>query len=438
MPTGEPASADVAAVAAAARRVLAGNRQRGRSAWQGRAYDFVCPSRASYPFQWFWDSAFHAIALLHVDPELAKQELRCLLQGARPDGFIPHMLLWEKAHHEAALREYSIVLAHPFHTATIQPPVLARAIRRVYEATGDDAFLKQVLPPTLRFFRWLKAYRDPDDDHLIAIIQPDESGLDASPKYDVLMGLGGLGADPLAPHLSAAMNRLFGAYAAGRDDPGGLLGLDVFNWEDVMVNTIYADGLDCLGRLCRAAGYPPAVAAEFEGRARRVAAALLDKCWDDRAGVFWDLYGHDERPARTLTFSSLFPLALPSLDRAIARRLVEEHLLNEREFWLPYPVPSVAATEPSFDPKWSTGVTWRGPTWVNINWYLYWGLRAHGYADVAGELARRTIAMVAIGGVREFFNPYTAEGQGAVDFGWTALVLDLIHGERLGESAVGD
>ena len=60
-------------VAADARRVLAGNRQRGISAWAGQRYDFVCPSPTTYPFQWFWDSGFHAIALLHVDPELAKQ-----------------------------------------------------------------------------------------------------------------------------------------------------------------------------------------------------------------------------------------------------------------------------------------------------------------------------------------------------------------------------
>ena len=93
-------------IAAEARRVLAGNRQTGISGWDGKRYDFVCPSGSTYPFQWLWDSGFHAIALLHVDPELARQEIRCLLQGAQPDGFIPHMLLWEKSAHEAALKEY--------------------------------------------------------------------------------------------------------------------------------------------------------------------------------------------------------------------------------------------------------------------------------------------------------------------------------------------
>ncbi len=430
-PSTRHADLDAGAVAEQARRVLAGNRQRGTSGWDGRVYDFVCPSPATYPFQWLWDSAFHAIALLHVDPELAKQEIRCLLQGAQPDGFIPHMLLWEKAHHEAALNEYSIVLAHPYYTATVQPPVLARAIWRIWEATKDVVFLAEVLPPTMRFFRWLKAYRDPDDDHLIAVIQPDESGLDASPKYDVLMNLHELAPEKVHAHLTANMDRLFGEYHAFREDPGRLPGMDVFNWEDVMVNTIYADGLQLLGTLCRAAGYPPAEAAEFERRSRRVLSALEEQCWDDRAGVFWDLYGYEEQRAHTLTFTSLFPLILGSLDKGMVRRLVEEHLLNEREFWLPFPVPSVAATEPSFDPEHRTDVTWRGPTWVNVNWYLYWGLREHGYHDIARELARRTVAMVANGGIREFFNPYTAEGQGAPDFGWTTLVLDLIHAERL-------
>src|SRR6266851_5585488 len=111
---------DVSAVAADARRVLQANRQQGVSDWGRRAYNFVCPSSRSYPFQWLWDSSFHAIALLCVDHELAKQEIRCLLQGAQPDGFMPHILLWEKKFHAPALEEYSIVLADPFYTATVQ------------------------------------------------------------------------------------------------------------------------------------------------------------------------------------------------------------------------------------------------------------------------------------------------------------------------------
>jgi len=286
--------------------------------------------------------------------------------------------------------------------------------------------VREVLPPIRRFFRWLKAYRDPDDDSLIAIIQPDESGLDASPKYDRLMRIASGPPEETLPQLRQSMKRLFEAYAPHRADPARIPALDVFNWEDVMVNAIYADGLRCLAKLTDL----PREAEEFDARADLVCAALEAKCWDERTGVFWDLAGWDEEPAKVLTFSSLFPLILEDLDPSKAKRLVDDHLLNEREFWLPYAVPSVAATELSFDPKWRTKSTWRGSTWVNVNWYLYWGLRAHGRADIATELAERTVRMMASGGTREFYDPFTGEGQGARDFGWSTLVLDLIAAER--------
>src|SRR5437016_254204 len=422
--------ADWKRVAADARRVLASNRQRGISAWGGRRYDFVCPSPTRYPFQWFWDSAFHAIALVQVDPALAKQEIRCLMQGARPDGFIPHMLLWEKSAHDAALREYSITLADPFYTATIQPPVVARAVLRIYEATGDSEFVREVLPPIRRFFRWLKAYRDPDDDSLVAIIQPDESGLDASPKYDALMGIAPESTEETLPQLQRSMQRLYDAYVPYRSEPARIPALDVFTWEDVMVNAIYADGLRCLAKLTAVAGDPGHEAEEFSARAERVRRALEAKCWDEDAGVFWDLAGWAEKPARTLTFACLFPLILEDLDPRKAERLVDEHLLNEKEFWLPYPIPSVAASERAFDPGWRAKTTWRGPTWVNVNWYLYWGLRAHGRGDIASHIVERTIAMIDKSGIREFYDPRSGEGEGARDFGWTTLVLDLVAAEH--------
>lgn len=420
--------AEASGVAAEARRVLKGNRQSGTSDWDGMQYDFVCPSPTHYPFQWFWDSAFHAIALLHVDPELAKQELRCLMQGAQPDGFIAHMLLWEREAHAHWLKEeYSIRLAHPYFTATIQPPVVVRAVERIFEATGDAAFVREMLPPMARFFDWLARVRDPDHDGLVAIIQPDESGLDASPKYDQAMAIPHDPPTDTLPTLRSSMQRLFTAYQDAAPEAQPLL--DVFVFEDVMMNSIYADGLRALAKLSRAVGAPDAD--RFERAAKRTLDALMAKCWDRTAGVFWDLSGATEEQARVLTFTSLFPLILPDLDPGVAKRLVHEHLLNEEEFWLPYPVPSVAANEDTFDPTWQTKTTWRGPTWVNVNWYLYWGLRAHGFDDVASELARRTVAMQARGGIREFYDPFTAEGYGATDFGWSCLSLDLIAAEKL-------
>src|SRR5205823_3796367 len=117
--------AEIDKVVAESKRVLLGNHHSGISAWDGKLYECTYPSPTSYPFQWFWDSAFISIALLHVDPALAKREITCLLQGVQPDGFMPHMLLWEKSSYLHWLEdEYSIRLAHPFYTGTTQPPVV--------------------------------------------------------------------------------------------------------------------------------------------------------------------------------------------------------------------------------------------------------------------------------------------------------------------------
>jgi glycogen debranching enzyme len=119
------------------------------------------------------------------------------------------------------------------------------------------------------------------------------------------------------------------------------------------------------------------------------------------------------------------PLTLDDLLRGMVGRLVPDHLLNEAKFWLPYGLPSVAASEPSFEPGFRSGLIWRGPTWVDTNWFLIKALRAHGYPEAATELTARTMKMLDRAGIRECFNPYTAEGYGAEAFGWSTLVLDL-------------
>jgi len=413
--------ADKARLIEEAKQVLMNNRHRGVSTWGNRSFDFICPSNVTYPFQWLWDSCFHAIALAHFDVALARQQFVGLMQAAQPDGFIPHIILWEREKYPEQIAAYNIAMLNDYLTAISQPPVLAQAIERVYLAEPDAAFLASVLPTTQAYYRWWLEQRDPDHDYLVAIIQPDESGLDALPAYDALLQMPSVDREGLRQ----AMQRLFAAYAPLRHDPAALLASDVFVVEDVMVNSFYAQGLRALARLCRIAG-EAARAAEFDTLAARVENALVEKCYDERVGAFFNLDGMRERPARVLTATSLFPLILEHLPAAIARRLVEEHLHNPAEFWLPYPVPSVAASEPSFDPEARTGLLWRGSTWVNFNWALVGGLRAHGYTQLAEELIARTIEMVARGGWREYYNPYTAQGYGAPNFGWTTLVLEWL------------
>ena len=101
-----PSAATADFVRREAARILTQNRRVGHAAWNGHDYAYVVPSPNSYPFQWFWDSCFHTIALTHVNLDWAREELVTLLHGAQPNGFIPHQILWEKDRYpEAAARQ---------------------------------------------------------------------------------------------------------------------------------------------------------------------------------------------------------------------------------------------------------------------------------------------------------------------------------------------
>ena len=231
-----------------------------------------------------------------------------------------------------------------------------------------------------------------------------------------------------------AMRELFAAYGrdrAGRDPDEDLSPYGLFAWQDVLVNSIYASSARALARLLGERGRIDD-AADWSQTAATTTAALLRDCWDESTGAFYDTHlsavaegaGLGRTQVKVLTVSSLFPLILADLPTDVAARLVA-HLTDESEFWLPYPVPSVAATEATFEPHFTTEAIFRGPSWVNLNWYLWDGLRTHGYDDVANELAHRTRSMVARSGLRECYDPYDATGYGARDFSWSSLVLDM-------------
>ena len=264
-----------------ARRILLSNLRQGVADWNGKEYSFVCPSLTGYPFQWFWDSCFHAIALLHLDPEQAKKEMRSLMSGAQPSGFIPHIIFWEMEKQPDFLSRNIVGMTEPYYSATIQPPIIAYAVARVYRATGDEEFLAEALPILTAYYRYLREARDPDNDGLIAAIQPEEAGTDCSPKYDEILGLEELSNRGFI----TALRKVYAAYETLRHDDHAVLAADIFHVEDVLVNSIYCFSMRALARLhAESAGEDSPEAAEFNREADKTLNALVEKCWTRRQG----------------------------------------------------------------------------------------------------------------------------------------------------------
>jgi hypothetical protein len=405
----------------AARALYDRNRQQGVAPWCGLEYDFVCPSTGTYPFQWFWDSCFHTVVLAHFDRDRARAEIRSLLANAQPDGFVAHVTFWQRERYQELLSTYAIAYRTPYLSDCIQPPVLAEAVAAAARGEGGDAFLAQVLPKAVAYFEWLDRRRDPDRDGLIATLQPDESGLDHTPKYDAYLGI------ERVEHaeFTRAWERVAGPYAEVGRDHDRMFALDRFVCADVLVNTIYAENQRVLADLLERAGDASA-AARFRSGADRTVRALVEQCYDAEAGLFYDMVGRDGRGRlRVNTVSSLLPLLL-DIPRDAAEALIRQ-IEDPHKYGAPFPVPSTALDEPGYrTPTADSKLVWRGPVWINTNWYLARGLRRHGREDLARVVEDRSAALVERSGFREYYDPFSGEGFGAMGFSWTALALDML------------
>jgi hypothetical protein len=360
----------------------------------GVSFAYTRPSPERYRWQWYWDSCFAAMAWRHFDPARSRAELETLLAAARPDGFIGHTIFWEHPVSGARALYYNVIHHDDFMTATIQPPALAFAWRM---SVGDPALEPRIVAHQAT----VTAERDLEGDGLLWILQPDESGLDASPQFDPIWRHEAQGLPGFVELVRRNREREFRieAVRAGGDPVVC----------EVMTNVIHG-----LSRL--ALGLPS------------ITPALIARCYDESSGLFLPAVSPAFKERIPLTWAALSPLALPDLPDEIAHRLVA-YLFDERRFWTAVPAPSVALDEPSFSLREHfDGLRryWRGPTWVNSSWLLWRGLVRLGYEAQAATLAGAITDTLSREGLREFYDPHDGRGMGATDFAWSALALELL------------
>jgi hypothetical protein len=388
--------ADSAAIRALCERTLQQNWLEGVRAADGARFAYTRPSPSHYPWQWFWDSCFAAITWRHFDLSRSRAELETLLAAQREDGFIGHTIFWSGPPRDLRRFTYNVVSRSATMTSSIQPPALAWAWRI---AVGDP----REVPGIVAQHRWLAANRDLDGDGLLWIVQPDESGLDASPQFDVVWGSRCHSRPGFV--LLVRRNRRLGYDLRRIAADGGPVCCEV------MTNVLYG-----LSRL--ALGEPS------------ITPVIVERMYDERTGLFWPCARPRLSHPPALTWAALSPLALPDLPEPIGRRLVEEHLLDPQRFWLPVLPPSVSASDRTFSVRDALipGIRryWRGPTWINAAWLVWLGLVRLGYEDRARELADRVAGAVLGSGLHEYYNPYTGRGMGTAGFAWSTLVMELI------------
>ena len=143
----------------------------------GVHYAYTVPEPGPLPVAVVLGLVLRAIAWRRFDPARSRARAR-VAAGRRsaPDGFIGHTIFWQRpaARQPRAHLQRHLARRAPM-TASIQPPLLAWAWSI---AVGDPARGAADRPPA----RLARAHRELEGDGLLWIMQPDESGLDASPS----------------------------------------------------------------------------------------------------------------------------------------------------------------------------------------------------------------------------------------------------------------
>jgi hypothetical protein len=116
------------------------------------AHDVISmPDKWEYPWFAAWDLAFHTVALAHVDPQFAKDQLvlMCREWYMHPNGAMP---------------------AYEWAFSDVNPPVHAWAALRVFRIDGsrDREFLERIFQKLLLSFAWWTNRKDEDGDFLFA------------------------------------------------------------------------------------------------------------------------------------------------------------------------------------------------------------------------------------------------------------------------------
>jgi glycogen debranching enzyme len=339
---------------------------------QGRiAYEAMMPSKLSYVGLWLWDSAMHALAYRHVDPELARNQIRAMLACQLDDGMLP-----DAVYDEGVIA----TIDHPISAEVTKPPILAWAALKLHESDPDPEFLAEIYIPLVRWNAWWFAMNDDDVDGLAQYNHPYSSGLDDNPLWDYGMPVE-------SPDLNTYLCVQMGSLA----EIAEVLGIDF-------------------------------EARMWRKRASAIVKRMINDMWDEESGLFRAL--HEENAVPVVTPFNLYPLWTGQLPNEIRERLLN-HLTNPDTFWGNYSLPSVAFNDAHFDPQ----TMWRGPVWVNINYFFIEALKQIGEIELANQLREKTLNLImSHDSIYEYYNALSGDppDTAADVFGWTAAVfIDL-------------
>ena len=357
---------------------------------------YTAPNRVRYPWQWLWDSCFHALIWAELGDDRGLDELAQVLGAADASGCVPHMIYQlDPRHHEEFWGRQGA-------SSITGPPMYGHALAELHRRGAHVP--ERLVAAAAEGLEFLLHRRGRHvDSGLVLLCHPWESGADNDPRWDDFCEGGfeerrwyerkgellrtverSAGGAPLAnPKFSAAS--------------AGFSALVAFNALELA---------DATGALEVTA-------------ARRLADAVRAR-WDGDLRSYTDAGAAAPGSGRIRTAYGLLGLLTESdPERAAA---VAADLGDSRAYGGACGPTGVHRGEPAFSPR----TYWRGPSWPQLDYLLWLGLRRAGQDAAATAVARATVAGAEKSGLAEYWDSDDGTGLGAIPQSWAGLALLMV------------
>lgn len=350
---------------------------------------FCVPHLRTYPYQWLWDSCFHAVVWCHLgEHDRAVAELRSAFRHQHDSGFVPHVQY-------GADDRLADFWGCRWTSSITQPPMYGHALAVLARSGGDvPVDLLERATAGLRFLLDSRA-RD-DRSGLVTIVHPWESGADDSPRWDRWCG------ESFDP---ARWYRVKGELLTTvvRDRGGSPLANPGFGAAPAGFNALVA--------------FNALELSELTGDARLRAAAqelgdALAQRWSTSEETWIDAGPAALNSGRIRTLDALLPVLVDTgrTEEVLGR------VVDDRHYGGWCGPAGVHREERVFDPR----AYWRGSAWPQLT-YLLWVGASRAGAPVGSELARLLVRGATASGFAEHWHPLTGEGLGAAPQSWAGL-----------------
>lgn len=348
-------------------------------------HDGCYPSYCGFFGVWSWDSWKHASATALFNPELAKNEIRCLFDYQAENGMIP---------------DYVSRFKERINWRDTKPPLAAWAVMNVYEDTGDKAFVEEMFDKLYKYHQWWYTDRDHDkngvceygstDGSLIAAAW--ESGMDNGVRFDEAEML--------------------------KNEPENAWSM---NQENICLNSFLYAEKGYLAKMAQMLGKNE-LADKLTQEAKALKEHIQTKMFDPETGFFYDTRIGTGEFIKVMGAECWLPLWAGIATPEQARQVLDK-MLDPTKFNSTVPLGTLEISHLRFRP---TRGYWRGPVWIDQVYFGVMGLRKYGFDKEADMFVRKYIAnaqgLLTDGPIHENYNPLTGETLNCPNFGWSSAV----------------